>query len=110
MTTTEMKTSMQGCDTDAEPAFLAARLSALIFLAFAVLGAWVPVFTLHLQKLAFSAEATAWASSANAIGALIAPLFWGQIADRWLAMQRCISLCAVISGVGLLLLAELRDP
>src|ERR1043166_8813374 len=111
-TTTELKSPPAGGDTDAsaQPAFLAARLSALIFLAFTVMGAWLPVFSLHLKKLDFSPEATAWASGANAIGALIAPLFWGQIADRWLAMQRCISLCAAVSGVGLLLLADQREP
>jgi MFS family permease len=99
----------QGSDADG-PRFLVVRLSALIFLAFAILGAWVPVFSLHLKNLNFSPEATAWASAASAIGALIAPILWGQIADRWLAMQRCISLCALASGAGLWILAELREP
>jgi MFS family permease len=89
---------------------LHARLSVLIFLAFAVMGSWLPVFTLHLQNLNFSPSAAAWASAANAIGAMLAPLIWGQIADRWLAKERCISLCAVISGSGLWLLAGLQEP
>ena len=93
-----------------EPRFLVVRLSALIFLAFAVMGAWVPVFSLHLKNLYFSPEATAWASAANAIGALLAPLVWGQVADRWLAMQRCISVCALATCVGLWILAGLREP
>jgi MFS family permease len=94
----------------AEPRFLTARVSVLIFLAYAIMGAWVPVFTLHLKNLSFSSEETAWASAANAIGALIAPLIWGQIADRWLAMQRCISLCAFASAAGLWFLAPLHQP
>ena len=73
-----MTATMQGSEHDVsqEPRFLVVRLSALIFLAFAVMGAWVPVFSLHLKNLYFSPEATAWASAANAIGALLATLVW----------------------------------
>jgi len=92
----------------AEPRFLIARLSVLIFLAFAIMGAWVPVFSLHLKNLNFSATATAWASAANAIGALLAPVVWGQVADRWMPMQRCISLCALATAGGLWLMAEVH--
>jgi MFS family permease len=101
----------QGSELDAiaKPRFLALRLSALIFIAFAVMGAWLPVFSRHLQSLRFSPDATAWASASNAIGAMIAPLIWGQIADRWLAPARCITLCALATGVLLLLLATLTD-
>lgn len=97
-------------DVTTTPRFLIARLSLLIFLAFAIMGAWIPVFTLHLKLLHFSAEAAAWASAGNAVGALVAPLIWGQIADRWLAMERCVSLCALATSAGLWLLAELTEP
>jgi MFS family permease len=107
-TTAPMTDEPQG--SVAGPRFLVARLSALILIAFAIMGAWVPVFTLHLKQLGFSPEATAWASAGNAIAAMLAPLLWGQVADRWLAMQRCISLCALATGIGLLTLAELCDP
>jgi nucleoside transporter len=93
-----------------EARLLTVRLSVLIFLPYAIMGAWVPVFSLHLKNLHFSPEETAWASGASAIGALIAPMIWGQIADRWLAMQRCISLCALADAVGLWLLGTLREP
>ena len=94
---------------DERAPWLTARMSLLMFLAFTILGSWVPVFSRYLGQLHFSPRATAWASSANAIGAVIAPLFWGQVADRWLASERCIALCASISGVLLLLLGSLRD-
>ena len=97
-------------DATAWPRFRGARLSALIFLAYAILGAWVPVFSLHLKIHGFSAEATAWASAASALAALIAPILWGQVADRWLAMQRCISLCSLATCAGLWVVAELREP
>jgi hypothetical protein len=42
------------------PRFLRVRLAVQIFLAFAIMGAWLPVFTLYLTKqLGFSTEATA---------------------------------------------------
>lgn len=88
-------------------AFLRVRLCALIFIAFAIMGAWLPVFSRHLQSLRFSPDAMAWASASNAIGAMIAPLLWGQIADRWLSPPRCISLCALATGGLLWILADL---
>jgi MFS family permease len=102
---------MMTADTKAPPRFLRIRLAVQIFLAYAVMGAWLPIFTLYLtQQLGFSPQATAWASATNAIGALIAPLFWGQIADRWLAMERSLSLCALGSGIGLFALTALSGP
>jgi MFS family permease len=82
-----------------------------MFLSYAILGAWIPVFSLYLkERLAFSPEAVAWACATNALGALLAPLLWGQVADRWLASERCISLCTVADTGLLLLLAEAREP
>ena len=102
---------MMTADTNAPPAFLRIRLAVQIFLAYAVMGAWLPIFTLYLtQQLGFSPQATAWASATNALGSLFAPLIWGQIADRWLAMERSLSLCALGSGIGLFALAALSEP
>jgi MFS family permease len=92
------------------PPFLKVRLAVLMFLAFMVMGAWMPVFTLFLKKLGFTPDQTAWASATNAIGSMIAPLLWGQIADRWLAKERCISLCALMCGILLWLLADVTQP
>jgi MFS family permease len=106
----ELPSAAIASDLSSRPAFLHLRLSCLIFLAFAIMGSWLPVFTLHLRNLQFSPNATAWASATNAIGAMLAPLLWGQIADRWLAKERCIALCASITGVGLWILALVDDP
>lgn len=82
------------------------RLSLLLFLQYAIPGAWVPVFSLYLRRLGFSPAETGWCCAASALGALFGPILWGQIADRWLAVQRCISLCAAAAGALLLLAAE----
>jgi MFS family permease len=51
-----------------------------------------------------------WAFATQAIAAILAPLAAGQVADRWLPAERCISFCALAAGVMLLLLAELTTP
>lgn len=81
-----------------------------MFLQYAVMGAWVPLFTLLLQERGFSPQETAWCCATSAMGALLAPLPWGQIADRWLATQKCITLCSAACGFCLLILAELTQP
>ena len=86
------------------------RLSALMFLQYAVMGSWVPLFTLILKERGFTPVETGWACATGALGALVAPLPWGQIADRWLAAQRCISICAFLCGMFLWMLSELTTP
>ena len=86
------------------------RLSVLMFLQYAAPGAWVPLFSLILKELAFTPGEMAWACATSALGALLAPLPWGQIADRWVAAQHCISFCAFLCGVLLWVLGELTAP
>src|SRR5262249_14286198 len=81
-----------------------------MFLQYAMPATWVPVFSLHLELLHFTPGQTAWACSTSALGSVLAPLLWGQIADRWLAAEKCIAVCA-LSGAGILwVLADLTSP
>jgi MFS family permease len=89
---------------------LAVRLSILMFLQFGVLGAWLPIFGPYLNSLEIDKLDIAWIWSANALGSLLAPLPWSQIADRWLAADRCITLCAAVPGTALWVVADLREP
>jgi len=86
------------------------RLSVLMFLQYAVPGAWVPIFSLFLQELAFTPQEIGWACATAALGALLAPLPWGQIADRWVSAQHCISFCAFFCGLLLWMLSTLTTP
>jgi hypothetical protein len=86
------------------------RLSALMFLQYAVMGAWVPLFSLILSELGFSPGEVARTCATAALGALLAPLLWGQIADRWFAAQHCISFCAGACGTLLWVLSYLATP
>lgn len=80
---------------------LALRLSVLMFLQYAIIGAWSPVFGPYLKSLPLTNTQTAWIWTTAALGSMLAPIVWGQIADRWLAAERCISLCAVVAGLTL---------
>jgi MFS family permease len=86
------------------------RLSLLMFLIYAAPGAIVPLFTLRLQQLGFSATEMGWCCATQAFGSLLAPLLAGQIADRWIAAEKCLAWAAFV-GAGLLwLLAGLTTP
>lgn len=86
------------------------RLAMLMFLQYAVPGAWVPIFSLHLQIMDFEPGEIAWSCATAALGSLAAPLFWGQLADRWFPVERCICFCALVCSLILWLLASLSEP
>ena len=81
-----------------------------MFLAFAVQGAWVPVFSVFVDQLGFSPVAAAWAFAAYSLSSFVAPLVWGQVADRWVPAERCISLCALVNVAILATVPFLRGP
>src|SRR5687768_13682118 len=87
------------------------RLSVLLFLQFAIPGAFVPLVSLWLEhELHFSPSATGLVGAAHALGAVLAPLVAGQVADRWVAPERCIAVCCLTAGVLLWVLAGLSEP
>lgn len=87
------------------------RLSALLFLTYAIPGAWIPLFSLRLEReLGFTPFQTACAWSSWAIGAIVASLIAGQFADRWLSLERCIAASSAVVGVLLFCLAQATDP
>lgn len=81
-----------------------------MFLLYAVPGAWWPVFSLRLRELAFGPLEMAWAFASSALGAILASLMAGQVADRWVPAQRCIAACSAVAGVLLLTLANATGP
>jgi MFS family permease len=61
------------------------RLSAMMFLEFAVWGAWYPVLAARLLgPLKFSGKQTGWIYATLPLGCIFMPLVAGQIADRWI--------------------------
>jgi MFS family permease len=85
------------------------RLSLLMFLYYSVQGAFVPLFSLRLQELQFAPLEMGKVCATQALAALVAPLVAGQIADRWFPAERCLAICALLSGILLWVLADLTS-
>ena len=80
-------------------------LSVMMFLEFAVWGAWSPVLAARLLgPLKMSGKQTGWIYGTFPLAAIVAPLVAGQVADRWLNAE-WILLAAHALGAVLLLLA-----
>ena len=86
------------------------RLSAMMFLEFAIWGAWIVVLGNYLNSLGFSRKAIAWAYSTMPIGAIIAPMFVGTIADQYFATQNVMAVSHLLGGLLLLWMAQVRTP
>src|SRR5262245_33247025 len=98
-----------GCVPSGCPA-LRTRLSFLMFLQYAVPGAWVPVFSLRLTELSLTPVQIGWAGATCPLPALAPPFLAGRVADRWFPAERCLACFATAGGVLLWLLAGLTDP
>jgi MFS family permease len=85
------------------------RLSLLMFLQYAPAGAVIPFLSLRSKELHFTPLELAYATGTQALAAMAGPLV-GQIADRWLAAERCLAIMAFVAGGMLWLLADLVDP
>ncbi len=81
------------------------RLSIMMFLQYAVWGAWLPVAALYLTSatgdggLGFSgAQVGSIIGYAGSIGALLAPFIAGQLADRYFRTERVLGFLLLLGG------------
>ena len=83
------------------------RLSAMMFLEYAIWGAWAPVLAARLLgPLKMSGKQTGWIYATLPIGCIISPLVAGQLADQWFATQWILAIAHLIGGVLLLVAAK----
>jgi len=82
------------------------RLSLMMFLQYAVWGAWLPLAARYLSAstaeggLGFSGgEIGMILGLAGSIGAIAAPFIAGQIADRYFSTERCLACLLVAGGI-----------
>jgi len=81
------------------------RLCAMMFLQFAVWGAWAVVIGGHMEhNLHFSGKQISYVFGTTAFGALLSPLIAGWIADRFMPSQVFTAL-AHLAGAVLLFIA-----
>jgi nucleoside transporter len=81
------------------------KLSAMMFLEYAIWGAWYPVLAARLLgPLKFSGKQTGWIYAAIPLGCIFMPLVAGQVADQWLNTEFILA-GAHLAGALLLFLA-----
>ncbi len=69
------------------PTLVTTRLSIMMFLEFAVWGAWAVLIAGHMRNLGFSMTQQGYVYLTTALGAMLSPLIAGWIADRFLPNQ-----------------------
>jgi nucleoside transporter len=85
-------------------------LSVMMFLEFAIWGAWYVVLGNYLNTLGFSRKDIGRIYSTMPIGAVIAPMFIGTIADRYFAAEHVMAVSHLVGGCLLLWMARIRTP
>ena len=78
-------------------------LSAVMFLEYAVWGAWAPVLAARLLgPLKMSGKQTGWIYSTLPIACIVSPLVAGQVADKWVNTEWILAACHLVGAVLLL--------
>ena len=77
------------------------RLSLMMFLQYAIWGAWMPIlYPFLLGHRGFSLKQCGLCLSAGAVGAIVGPFLAGQFADRKFATERFLGF-SHLAGAGL---------
>lgn len=88
---------------------LRVNLSIMMFLQFAVWGAWAVVFYPYLKNLGFS-DTEAGALMGNmALGAILSTMFAGYIADRFFASEKMMAVLHLVGAVLLWWMAQIQS-
>src|SRR5690348_6614742 len=70
-----------------------------MFLQFATWGAWLPILGNHLTNIHFTPQEIGLVVGTGALAGMIAPLFAGQIADRWMNTEIVLAISHLASAV-----------
>lgn len=90
------------------PSLIAPRLSVMMFLQYAIWGAWLPLLWPFLAgHRGFDPGQIGMMFSVGAIGAIVAPFVAGQIADRYFATEKYLGLSHLIGGILVWQLADI---
>jgi nucleoside transporter len=82
------------------------RLGGMMFLQYAIWGAWAPVLSEYLKNnLGFSGAQFSLIYSLLPLATIIAPFIGGQVADRYVASQKVVAGLQLAGGAFLILIA-----
>jgi MFS family permease len=86
------------------------KLSLMMFLQYAIWGAWLPIlYPFLLGYRGFSLSETGLCLSAGAVGAIFGPFLAGQLADRLFSTEKLLAASHIIGAVLVFLLATVDD-
>jgi nucleoside transporter len=86
------------------------RLCAMMFLQYAIWGAWNPVLSDYLlNDLGFSGAQVGFIYSLLPLATIVSPFIGGQIADRLFASQKVIAVLQLLGGGLLLFISRITD-
>lgn len=81
-------------------AAIPARLSLMMFLQYAIWGAWLPLLYPFLSGYrSFTPDQIGAMFAVGAVGSIVGPFVAGQIADRYFATERYLALSHLIGGL-----------
>lgn len=96
--------------TPQSPRPLMVRLSAMMFLQYAIWGAWLPIlYPYLLGHVKFSLEQVGSILAAGAVGAIFGPFIAGQIADRHFATEKFLGMSHIVGAILVYFLAGTSD-
>lgn len=86
--------------TESAPVGVKSRLSAMMFLQYAIWGAWLPLlwqFLSNVRELDGGQIGNIFA--VGAVGAIVAPFIAGQIADRYFATEKFLAVSHILGAI-----------
>lgn len=86
------------------------RLSIMMFLQFAIWGAWFVVFYPYLTGKGFSDAQAGYLIGNMALGAILSTMFAGHIADRLFASERMMAVLHLVGAALLYWMAQIQSP
>ena len=87
-------------DNQSKSSFLLPRLSVMMFLQFAIWGAWLPIlYPFLLGYREFTLTETGVCLSAGAVGAIFGPFIAGQLADRVMSTEKLLGISHLIGAI-----------
>jgi nucleoside transporter len=92
------------------PMGLRVNLSVMMFLQYAAWGAWFVVFGVYLERtLHFKGPQIGWIYGTMALGSIFAPLFIGQIADRYFPSEKLMAILHLAGAALLYAMTRVTD-
>jgi nucleoside transporter len=86
------------------------RLGIMMFLQYAIWGAWAPVLSSHLiNDLGFSGGQVGWIYALLPLATIISPFIGGQLADRYFSSEKVIGFLSLTGGILLLVVSRATD-